>query len=233
MWSVPRTVSTALMRSWGNRSDTVVCDEPLYAHYLAESGVDHPARDRVLASHEKDWRKVAAWLTGPLPDGKKIFYQKHMAHHLTPSVERGWLAELTHAYLIRHPREVLLSYAKVRRYPTISDLGLPQLLELYAKYGGPVVDAADLLRDPEGVLQRLCDALEVPFDQAMLHWPPGPRETDGVWAPYWYSAVNASSGFAPYRPTGERLPAYLEPVLEECLPYYETLHADRLTVSSV
>jgi len=233
MWSGPRNISTALMRSWGSRPDTFVCDEPFYAHYLLAHPVDHPGREEVLASQENDWRRVVEWLTGPVPGGKRIFYQKHMAHHLLPEMDRGWLARLRNALLIRDPREMLTSLIKVMPAPQVEDTGLPQQVELFdrlAKAGEapPVVDARDVLEDPAGLLARLCERLGVDYTPAMLSWEPGPRETDGVWAKYWYAAVKASTGFAPYRPKREAVPASLQPVLETCLAAYEYLFSHRI-----
>jgi hypothetical protein len=228
MWSGPRNVSTALMRSFGARPDTLVVDEPLYAHYLATTGLDHPARDEVLASQPTDWPAVAAALTGPLPSGVAVHYQKHMAHHLLPDVGRAWLARLSHAFLIRAPAQVVASYAKVRGEPTLEDLGYPQQVEIFRRYGGPVVDAADLLRDPAGVLRRLCAAVGIGYDPAMLSWPPGPRATDGVWAPHWYAAAESSTGFAPYAPRPVDIPPRLAPLVAAAEPYYAELAGHRL-----
>jgi hypothetical protein len=164
MWSGPRTVSTALMRAWENRPDTVVTDEPLYAFYLTATGLDHPGRDEVIASQPQDWRVVLRELTaGPLPPGVTIYYQKHMTHHLLPSVDRSALAGLRHAFLIRDPRSLLASYARVRSAPTLADLGLRQQAEIFEEFGGPVLDSADLLAAPEPALRALCAALGVPF----------------------------------------------------------------------
>ena len=230
MWSGPRTVSTALMRAWENRPDTVVADEPLYAFYLDRTGLDHPGRDEVIASQPTDWRVVLARLTSaPLPAGAAIGYAKHMTHHLLPEVDRAALAPFRHAHLIRDPRELLASYARVRTEPTLADLGLAQQAEIFEAFGGPVVDSRDLLTDPEGILRALCQALGVPFDDRMLAWPPGPRDTDGVWAPHWYASVRSSTGFAPYRPPPEPLPARLEPLAEQCMPYFSRLHNYRIT----
>jgi hypothetical protein len=230
MWSGPRTVSTALMRSWENRPDTVVVDEPLYAFYLDRTGLDHPGRDQVIASQPTDWRVVLARLGDPLPAGAVIGYAKHMTHHLLPEVDRAAFAPFRHAHLIRDPRELLASYARVRAEPTLDDLGLRQQAEIFESFGGPVVDSRDLLADPPGVLAALCQALDVPFDPSMLAWPPGPRDSDGVWAPYWYDSVQASTGFAPYRPpAAAALPAHLEPLAGQCQPYFDRLHRYRLS----
>ena len=231
MWSGPRTVSTALMRSFENRPDTVVVDEPLYGYYLARTGIDHPGRDEIIATMPTDWRSVLDDLTGgPLPDGVSVHYQKHMTHHLLPEIDRAALAALTHAFLIRDPRQLLASYARVRSAPTLADLGLEQQAEIFNAFGGPVIDAADILRDPPAALGALCAALGIAFDPAMLSWPAGPRPTDGVWAPYWYDNVWRSTGFGPYRPTpaGAGLPAELEPLAARCQPYYDELAAHRL-----
>jgi hypothetical protein len=236
MWSGPRTVSTALMRSWENRPDTVVVDEPLYAFYLDRTGLDHPGRDEVIASQPTDWRKVLARLADPLPGGAKISYAKHMTHHLLPEVDRAAFAPFRHAHLIRDPRELLASYARVRSEPTLDDLGLRQQAEIFESFGGPVVDSRELLADPPGVLAALCQALGVPFDLSMLAWPPGPRDSDGVWAPYWYDGVRSSTGFVPqtpYRPpAAAALPAHLEPLAEQCQPYFDRLHRYRITGES-
>jgi hypothetical protein len=157
-----------------------------------------------------------------------VYYQKHMAHHLLPDTGRSWLGELTHGYLIRDPAHVVASYARVRGEPTLADLGYPQQVEIFRAHGGPVVDAADVLRDPATVLDRLCAALGIAFDPAMLHWAPGPRDTDGVWAPHWYAAVQASTGFARYDPAPAEVPDRLLPLVEAARPYYDELAAHRL-----
>ena len=235
MWSGPRTISTALMRAWGSRPDTAVCDEPLYAHYLQATGLDHPGRAEILARHETDVRAVTRWLSGPVPDGKDIFYQKHMAHHFLPGVEGPWLGQLRHAFLLRDPAEMLPSLARVLPRPRLEDTGLPQqeaLFEHVRQVTGrtpPVIDARDVLEAPGPMLRALCQSLEVPFDASMLAWKPGPRSTDGVWAQYWYAAVEASTGFGPYRPKTDPLPPALQALYANVRPYYERLYAHRLT----
>jgi hypothetical protein len=231
MWSGPRTVSTAMMRAWENRPDTIVADEPLYAFYLQATGISHPGRAEILASQPTDWRVVLSGLgQDPLPDGVSISYAKHMTHHLLPEVDRGLLAPFRHAHLIRNPRSLLASYAKVRADPTLDDLGLRQQAEIYETFGGPVLDSDDVLADPAAALTALCDGLGVPFDSRMLTWPAGPRDTDGVWAPYWYDSVVASTGFAPPKPADSEvpLPPHLERLAQQCMPYFERLHNYRI-----
>jgi hypothetical protein len=235
MWSGPRNISTALLRSWGNRHDTVVVDEPLYAHYLAATGAEHPGRDTVLAEHDADWQRVVATLTGPLPPGATISYQKHMAHHLLPHISREWLGGLTHAFLIRDPREMLASLARVLDAPTLADTGLVQQSEIFDAiatngHTPPVIDARDVLAQPGPMLQALCEHLGVAFSDRMLHWPAGPRPTDGAWAPWWYDAVIASTRFAPYEPPTTPLPPQLDPLLEQCQPFYDRLYRHRISV---
>ncbi len=234
MWSGPRNISTAMMRSFENRADTYVCDEPLYAHYLARTGKDHPGRDEILKRHETDWRRVVAQLTGPIPNGRAIFYQKHMAHHLLAGVDRGWLDALTHAFLIRDPEEMLTSLIKNVPNPTVDETGLPQQVEIFRRIRRasgavpPVLDARDVLDDPPRHLAALCERLRVPFDAAMLSWRAGPRDTDGVWAPHWYDAVYRTTGFEPFRPKDERVPDRLRSVLDACRPIYDELYQHRI-----
>lgn len=235
MWSGPRNISTALLRSWGNRPDAAVVDEPLYAHYLKATGLDHPGADEVIAADDPDWRRVVSRLTGPVPGGRSIWYQKQMAHHLLPEIDRGWLGQLANCFLIREPREMLTSLMKVLPEPRLEDTGLPQqseIFELVRKDTGevpPVIDARDVLEDPRGMLAALCDRLGVPFDEAMLSWPPGPRATDGVWAKYWYANVEKSTTFQPYAPKDEPVPDRLLGVLGRCEAHYAALHRHRLT----
>ena len=234
MWSGPRNISTAMMRSWGSRADTSVVDEPFYAHYLQFTGADHPGRDEVIASHECDWRRVAGELTGPVPGGRRIYYQKHMAHHVLDHMSLDWLGSLTHAFLIREPAAMLASLNRVLPRVRLEDTGLPQQLRLYefvTKHTGqrpPVIDSRDVLEAPADTLRLLCNALSVPWDPAMLEWAPGPRATDGVWARHWYGAVEASTGFAPYQEKNPRLPAGLDDILGKCESIYRALAAHRL-----
>jgi Sulfotransferase domain len=232
VWSGPRNISTALMRSWENRPDTMVIDEPLYAHYLDVTGLDHPGRDEVIAAGETDWRTVAAALLGPAPDGIDVVYQKHMTHHLLPSIDRGWIAGLTNVMLIREPREVVASYVRSRVDVTADDIGLPQQVQLYEELAAagtppPIIDARDFLLQPESYLRALCRHVGVPFAAPMLAWPPGPRDSDGVWGRYWYDAVWKSTGFAEHRARDPHLEGPLAAVAEACSPMYERLHEAR------
>jgi hypothetical protein len=226
------------MRAWENRPDTVVVDEPFYAHYLLEHGLDHPGREEVLAHHDSDAARVASWLKGPIPKGKTVWYQKHMAHHLLEDVPRDWFSAVTHVFLIREPREMLASLARVLPEPTLDDTGLPQQLEIFehlraelARSRGatpPIVDARDVLLAPRRLLGALCDAIGVPFAEQMLSWPRGPRASDGVWAPHWYTAVLESTGFEPYRAKPVEIPTRLAPVLAAAEDIYGRLHDQRL-----
>lgn len=234
MWSGPRNISTAMMRSFENRPDCAVVDEPLYAHYLRATGVDHPGREEVIATHESDWTKVVRTLLGPVPDGRSVWYQKHMAHHLLPSMGRDWVAGLTNCFLIRDPAEVITSFIKIVPNPSATDLGLPQQVELFeaerARTGRipPVIDGADVLRNPRATLTALCEAIGIPFDDRMLAWPAGPRNSDGIWAKHWYASVAKSTGFEPYKPKNEPVPERLRAVHAECCALYERLAAHNL-----
>jgi hypothetical protein len=234
MWSGPRNISTAMMRSWGNRLDTFVIDEPFYAYYLSATGKEHPGADEVIASGETDWRKVTTQLTGPIPNGKEIFFQKQMAHHLLPEVDREWLDAVTNCFLIRDPREVIASYIKKREEPALADLGFMQQAEIFdfvrtrTKSLPPVLDAKDVLENPERMLRLLCEAVSVEFSDSMLSWPPGLRETDGVWASHWYGEVAKTTSFQPYHPRKVKVPAHLREIHDRCRGCYEKLYQYRL-----
>lgn len=236
MWSGPRNISTAMMRAWGNRPDTVVIDEPFYAYYLERTGKKHPGADEIIAQEETDWRKIVEQCgRGPsAPTGRNIFFQKQMTHHLLPEIDREWIGDLTNCFLIRDPREVILSYTKKNPDPELEDLGFVQQCEIFdfvrakTKSTPPVVDARDLLENPERILRLFCDATGVPFDAAMLSWPPGLRETDGIWAKHWYDEVARSTSFQPYKSREGNVPDHLGKIYEQCQECYEQLHKHRL-----
>jgi hypothetical protein len=234
MWSGPRNISTAMMRAWGNRPDTFVVDEPFYAYYLKATGEKHPGAEEVIAAGETDWRKIVTQLTGSFPEGKRIFYQKQMTHHLLPEVDREWLAGVTNCFLIRDPREVIVSYIKKQEDPTLEDLGFVQQEEIFdwvrARTGtaAPVVDARDVLENPQRTLGLLCEAVGVEFSDSMLSWLPGLRATDGIWAKYWYGEVARSTSFQPYRPRHAKVPAHLQEIHDRCRESYQRLYECRL-----
>jgi sulfotransferase family protein len=223
-----------MMRAWGNRRDTFVVDEPFYACYLNVTGKRHPGADEVIATGETDWRKVVAQLSGPIPKGKQIFFQKHMTHHLLPEVDREWLSAMSNCFLIRDPREVIASYIKKREDPALEDLGFTQQAEIFdfvrnrAKSVPPVVDAKDVLENPERILRLLCNAVGVEFSKSMLSWPPGLRETDGLWARHWYTEVAKTTSFQPYRPTHDEVPERFRETYEHSRDCYERLYQYRL-----
>ncbi len=235
MWSGPRNISTAMMRAFENRPDTVVVDEPLYAAYLARTGVDHPAREAVMASQPTDPATAVAELLAPLPSGCRVHYAKHMAHHVSREMDLRWTLGFRNALLIRDPVEVVASYVRARESCEPEDIGLPQqewLLELWdaQELEVPVIDAGEFLRAPEAHLRWLCDWLHIPFTARMLSWPPGPRVSDGVWAPHWYASVWASTGFEPWRPRQIDLSDHDAAVAEACRPIYAALHSRRVQV---
>lgn len=231
MWSGPRNLSTALMYSFAARPDCAATDEPFYAAYLHATGIDHPMRDAVIASQPTDPATVAAFCTGPNPDGKPLWYQKHMTMHMVPAFDRGFLRQLTNAFLIRHPARVIASYAKKREAPTLADLGFVQQAQLYDQVADltgiapPVISAEAIRANPRAALTGLCAALGIPFHEAMLHWPAGPKPQDGVWAPHWYNAVHRSTGFEePEGPLPDLPPDY-QRLADQALPHYDRLAA--------
>jgi hypothetical protein len=237
MWSGPRNLSTAMMRAFSSRGDCAVTDEPFYAHYLKETGIDHPGKEDVIAAYENDWRKVMDIVTGPVPGSKPIWYQKHMAHHMLPHIDSQRLIEggkLVHAFLIRDPVEVITSYTKVHPKMTLAETGLPYQVDLFERARRAtgrtpaVVDAKDVLLDPKRTLSRLCEAVGIGFTEKMLSWPAGPHSDDGNWAPHWYDSVYKSTGFGKHQPKNEPVPEHLKPMCDEALKLYERLAANLL-----
>jgi hypothetical protein len=235
MWSGPRNISTAMMRSFEARGDTAVVDEPFYAAYLHRTGLDHPMREAVIASQSIDHRQVEAMLLGPVPGGKPVWYQKHMTLHMLPEFTVDWMARVRNAFLIRDPRSVLASYASKRATVTSLDIGFVQQREIFEREAErlgaapPVVDAADVLDNPAATLERLCAALGIPYARSMLRWPAGGRATDGVWAPAWYLSVERSTGFEPRDPRPDApLPPHLQALADEARPHYEALRSHRI-----
>lgn len=227
-WSGPRNVSTALMRSFEARGDCAVVDEPLYAAYLAATHKDHPGREAILASQPTDPQEAWARLREP---PAALRYEKHMAHHWLPAHDLGWIGAAAHLLLIRDPARVVASYARVREDPLPEDLGLLQQRDLCDRLRARgdvvvVVDGDALLAEPGAALQRLCGSLGIPWTERMLAWPPGRRATDGVWAPHWYAAVEASTGFAPPRTEPAEVPPRLRWVVDAVRPAYDALRAE-------
>jgi hypothetical protein len=234
MWSGPRNISTALMRSFEARGDCAVTDEPLYAHYLDQTGIEHPGYAEVIGSQSRDWESVVEVLSGPIPGNKSLWYQKHMAHHLLPNLSRAWMAKLRHVLLIRRPEEVLASYLRTRGTATLEDLGFEQqcaILDFVTReLDQPplVLESRDVLERPGDTLSLLCEALGIDYTERMLSWGPGRRSTDGVWAKYWYASVERSTGFQPYTHKPVAIPAEFMGVLEGARPLYDRLWSEKL-----
>lgn len=235
MWSGPRNLSTAMMRSFGSRADTFVSDEPFYGAYLKATGDPQPMADEVMASMDCDWHSVAKSMTGRCPTGAPIWYQKHMAHHMVGPISHDDLPGLTHAFLIRDPTRVVASYAAKRVAVRPEHLGVERQVEFFEREADrigrapPVIDSADILRDPPAMLEKLCAALAIPWDPDMLKWEPGIRETDGIWASHWYDAVAASTGFGSPDTIPIELDEDAQRVADQCRPFFERLAAHRIT----
>jgi len=233
MWSGPRNLSTAMMYAFSRHPDCAVWDEPFYAAYLTMTGLDHPMRKEIIAAGDVDAGEVIKACLGPIPSGKRCFYQKHMTQHMLPGVDRDWMAEVTNVFLIRHPARVIASYAAKRENPTLDDIGFRQQFELFEHAGAlgqspVVIDSADIRKSPETMLKRLCNAIGLAFSPEMLNWPQGGIPQDGAWAPHWYGSVWKSTTFAGAEGPLPEVPTALRPVLDAALPYYDALK--RLTL---
>jgi len=237
MWSGPRNISTALMRSFENRLDCIVVDEPLYGYYLRRTGLEHPAGEEIVSSMDCDWRSVVDDLCYRDPGPCKVYYQKHMTHHILPELEPGFSDTLSNCFLIREPRRIIASYLRVRPEFTLEELGFPQQWQLFQRVADklgvapPVIDSAQVLQAPERNLRALCEVLGIEFSERMLHWPAGSRESDGIWASHWYGAVEKSTGFqAPdNKPLDEvNIPQRYEALCAEADRIYENLYRHAL-----
>ena len=234
MWSGPRNLSTAMMRSFGSRADTFVSDEPFYGCFLKASGADHPMREEVIAAMDCDWQSVMGKLSGDAPDRSPVWYQKHMWHHMAGPIGYDDFSGFTHAFLIREPERMIASYLRKRERARFEDFGLERQAEFFDREADrlgrapPVIDANAVRVDPEGVLPGLCDALGIAWDPAMLSWAPGRRDTDGPWAPHWYGVVEKSTGFGPAESGDVELTDDARRLAERCRPYYERLAAHRI-----
>ncbi len=231
MWSGPRNLSTAMMYAFAARGDCAVWDEPFYAAYLEATGADHPMRADVLADQERDAGKVAAACLGAIPGEKAHFYMKHMPHHMVDGFPLAWADGCVNVHLIRHPAQVIASYAQKRDEITLEDIGFEQQVRVFDRLPGPVVDGTDIRQSPEHMLRRLCAEIGLPFVENMLAWPAGPKPYDGAWAPHWYNAVHASTGFAPPEGDLPDVPAPHRHLLDAALPAYLEMKAKALTLS--
>lgn len=234
MWSGPRNLSTAMMRAFENRNDTEVLDEPFYAHYLSATGLDHPGKDMIIDSQSTDWNEVVDMCTNSDLQERPIWYQKHMAQHNLEGFDISWVKDVTNCLLIRDPKYVIASYGK--KFPIEDErlLGYVQqteIIEFLEKENGmvpPIIDADDILRDPEIMLKKLCQKIGIDFSLTMLSWPKGPRESDGIWAPYWYEGVQDSTGFQPYAYREIILDDDLIEIYDNCMNYYDAIHQKRI-----
>ncbi|MDG0981180.1 MAG: HAD family hydrolase [Tateyamaria sp.] len=227
MWSGPRNLSTAMMYSFGARNDCYVVDEPFYAAYLAATGLNHPLRNQVINSQDTVPTKVVESLFSPVL--KPLFYQKHMAHHISAGWPMYWIKRVINVFLIRHPARVIASYAKKRESLIIEDIGLIQQVRIFEMVESPIViDSSDIRRDPSGMLQKLCHRIGVEWDEKMLGWPKGGHSADGIWAAHWYGSVHQSQGFEGEEGILPELTEDYEKIKNDAMPYYETLAAHRI-----
>jgi hypothetical protein len=228
MWSGPRNISTAMMRAFENRDDTVVVDEPFYAYYLQQTGLAHPLAQEVIRSQSTAWKTVAQSMsTGPV--AAEIYYQKQMTHHILAEVDLSWTRQLQNCFLIRDPKYVVGSYTQKRGSVTQADIGIKRQYELFENISAitgqdiPVIEAKQFLINPEAGLRRLCDSLSIPFSSKMLSWPQGSRSTDGVWSSHWYGSVENSTRFAPYVEPEISLTVEQQRVADESQEYYQLM----------
>lgn len=228
MWSGPRNLSTALMRSFENRKDTLVWDEPLYAYFLNETKKKHPLYKKIISSYETDIIKLINNISSKNID-EKIHYQKHMTHHILDKTPLEWLKNGFNCFLIRDPKDVILSYIKKNQLNDSNDLGFPMQIKLFnivKSYGeNPIViNANDLSSNPERVLKKLCEKIKISFNKDMLNWPKGKRDTDGLWGDVWYNNVNSSCSFEKFTKDNSKIPEIHKNIFSDCKKIYNELN---------
>ena len=229
MWSGPRNISTAMMRSFAARPDCSVSDEPFYGAYLRDTGEPQPLADEIIADMNCDWDEVAVTMRGPAPGGAAIWYQKHMPHHMVGPVDIHDFPDHVHAFLIREPERVIASYAVKRVAVKFDDLRYDRQLEYFewarSQTGTvpAVIDSTAFLANPAGHLEALCEKLGIAWTAKMLRWQPGIQETDGIWASHWYDKVAASGGFGPAPDRAPELSGETAELADRCRPYYEAM----------
>ena len=234
MWSGPRNISTAMMRSWESRADTFVIDEPYYAYYLTQTDLDHPGREDVIRDGELDSEKISYGLVNDTEEDCSIYYQKHITHHLLESIDREWMKSVINCFLIRDPKDMIISYSKVHPNLNMHLLGLQEQKEIFEYVSNmngevpPIIDSKDVLMNPRDILSKFCETVGVIFSEEMLSWPRGARVTDGNWGKYWYKNVMNSTGFNAYKHKSENVPSKYQDLYEECLYLYKNLHDLRI-----
>ncbi|OUR77810.1 hypothetical protein A9Q83_09845 [Alphaproteobacteria bacterium 46_93_T64] len=236
MWSGPRNISTAMMRSFGNRPDCTAVDEPFYAFYLKETGLEHPMRDEVLASQPQNWQDVLSQMEDTLPEKTKILYLKHMTQHMLPQIDLSHMTEHTHCFLIRDPRLVIASFSQKWDQVDASSTGFQQQMELFEYFcqhsekSPVIVEGEDIQNSPDDMLKKLCATCDIPFSDKMLGWSAGKKPEDGIWGAHWYNAVESSTGFAPYSPKEVELTSEQETLARQLEPIYLELKSGKLTL---
>lgn len=231
--SGPRNISTALMYSFAQRSDTKVVDEPFYAHYLSHTGLKHPGREEVLQSMHSDPKTILENIYN-LETQHEIVFLKNMAHH-HEGLDWSYLGNMVNFFLIRDPKQLIASFSQVIHQPTIQDIGLKleaELLDYLLEKGSSaiVLDSNSILPHPERGLTELCSRLNIPFQNEMLKWSPGPIPEDGSWAKYWYKNVHNSSGFTKQKSSERELPEHCLSLYEDSIPYFERLKKHLITI---
>jgi len=228
MWSGPRNLSTALMRSFENRNDTDVYDEPFYAYYLYKTKLDHPMKKEIINHYPILQSRIIKSILSNT-EKKKIYYQKHMTHHIIKNTKLDWLNKGYNCFLIRHPSKVINSYIKKNSLKNIDDIGFKKQYEIFKKVKKnklkyTVVNADSILKNPYIILKKLCKKLNINFTKKMLTWPKGKRITDGIWSKVWYKKVELSNTFSKYKNEKIHVPKKYKKIYEESLKYYNEMN---------
>ena len=227
-WSGPRNISTALMRSWSSRKDTYVTDEPFYAYYLKETKIKHPMYKEIIEAYQTNYSEIVNFLNDKIPDDKKIWYQKHMAHHILDLDNIEWISNFQNCILIRNPKKVIDSFSKKNELIDVEQLGYPQqyeIIKFLKKTNKPflIIDSSDLLKNPEKLLSIWCKNININFDKSMLKWKKGNHINDGLWWKIWYGNVIKTTGFQKYEKKDITIENKYDSIYNESMKYYSYL----------
>ena len=227
MWSGPRNLSTALMRSFENRDDTIVHDEPFYGYYLFKTQLNHPMKDEIISNYPIAQNEIIKNIT--TKQKNKIYYQKHMTHHIVKNTRINWIKKGYNCFLIRHPSKVINSYIQKNTLRNINDIGFKKQFEIFKKIKKNnskflVINADDILINPIDSMKKLCKKLNINFSKKMLNWPKGKRDTDGIWSKVWYKKVEQSTTFNKFSKEYIVVPKKYSEIYDESLKYYDAMN---------
>ncbi len=237
LWAVPRSTSTAFEWMMRQRGDFHCLHEPFGEVWYQGEDPDWPRlqEDSVRTpglTYESTWADMLALAKdGPV-------FTKDFPHYITSLWTPEWLANFRHSFLIRNPAKTVTSMFKHWPDFDIRETAFAEQRELFDKlteiHGTPppVIDSDDLLADPHTMVERWCNAVDIPFVAEALSWEPGARDEVSWWdGGSFHENLRGSDGLKPQPKTSIDIadaPDRVKAVVDELMPHYEHLHAHRI-----